>query len=57
MTRRDDEPQPPGGHAAERRRQFERERALPDGRELDLPEPSDPNADSVADDDQAGGRR
>jgi len=28
----------PGGHAGERRRQFERERGLSEGRELDLEE-------------------
>jgi hypothetical protein len=56
MTRRDDKPQGPGGHAGERRRQFERERGLTEERELDLPEPPDPDAISDADNGQDGAR-
>jgi hypothetical protein len=56
MTRRDDEPERPGGHAGERKRQFERERGLPQAPELDLPEPPEPDADSDADDGQDGAR-
>jgi hypothetical protein len=56
MTRRDDGPQGPGGHAGERRRQFERERGLPEARELDLPDPPGPDADSDADDGKDGAR-
>ena len=56
MTRRDDEPQGPEGHAGERRRQFERERGLREERELDLPEPPDSDADSDADNGQDGAR-
>jgi hypothetical protein len=56
MTRRDDEPQGPGGHAGERRRQFERARGLPEAHELDLPEPADPGADIDPDDGQDDGQ-
>jgi hypothetical protein len=56
MTRRDDAPQGPGGHAGERRQQFERERGLTEGPELDLPEPPTPDADSDADNGQDGAR-
>ena len=56
MTHPDDEPQPLGGQAGERRRQFERERGLPEARELDLPEPPGPDADSDVDDGQNGAR-
>jgi len=40
MTRRDEDqgPRRPGGHAAERRRQFERERGFPDSGDLHLDE-------------------
>ena len=38
MRRRGEEPRPPGGHAEERRRQFERERGLREPRELELDE-------------------
>jgi hypothetical protein len=56
MTGRDDEPQGPGGHAGERRRQFERERGVPEPRELDLPDPEGGDADSDADDGKDGER-
>ena len=37
MMRRRDMPPPEGGHAKDRRREFERQRGLPDkGRQLDL---------------------
>jgi hypothetical protein len=36
MTRRREKPPAPGGHAEERRRQFERGRGLAKGRDLDL---------------------
>jgi hypothetical protein len=45
MTRRDDESQGLGGHAGERKRQFERARGLPEARDLDLPESPGPAAD------------
>jgi hypothetical protein len=54
MTRRDEEdqtPRRPGGHAAERRRQFEQQRGLSDPRELpddELPE-EDSNAPAQPD--------
>jgi hypothetical protein len=38
MRRRGDADRPPGGHAEERRRQFERERGLSERRRLDLEE-------------------
>jgi hypothetical protein len=56
MMRRDDDLQPPGGHAGERKRQFERERGLPEAPELDLPEHPEPDADSDADDRPDGAR-
>jgi hypothetical protein len=42
MTRRPGERPSPGGHAEERRRQFERERGLSDRRELGLEEEAKP---------------
>jgi hypothetical protein len=38
LTRRPGERPPPGGHAEERRREFERQRALTEREELDLDE-------------------
>jgi hypothetical protein len=38
VRRRGEEGRPPGGHAEERRRQFERERGLSEPRELELDE-------------------
>ena len=58
MTRRgkDDDPRGPGGHAGERRRQFEEERGLSDLRPLDLADEEgveeDRDASASVDDDE-----
>lgn len=62
MTRRSDEPHSAGGHAGERKRQFERQRGLTEGRELALPEQPAPedaveqDADKDQDADEDGAR-